>query len=100
MPLPILYSGVHPHNANTWTERCESELEAMTRRTECVGIGECGLDWNRNFCSREEQLHVFEIQVRPIQNLGPHQLKKIKIKIKTLQWSILSTTPPMRGHLF
>lgn len=36
----------------------------MAANCECVAIGECGLDFNRNFSPQEVQLEVFEKQVQ------------------------------------
>jgi len=61
----VLYCtvGVHPHDAKSWTEATEAELRALAANPECVAIGECGLDFNRNFSPPETQLEVFEKQV-------------------------------------
>lgn len=67
-----LYStaGVHPHDAKSWEEDTYSELEAAARSGECVAVGECGLDFNRNFSPPEVQIEVFEKQVELACKLG------------------------------
>ena len=46
------------------TEFSSSRLKNdLTRCAECVAIGECGLDFNRNFSPPEVQIEVFEKQV-------------------------------------
>ena len=57
--------GIHPHNANRF--RPKNDLEFMRRtytsNVHCVAIGEMGLDYNRMFSKKEEQLAAFEAQL-------------------------------------
>ncbi|XP_078671948.1 3'-5' ssDNA/RNA exonuclease TatD-like [Branchiostoma floridae x Branchiostoma belcheri] len=56
-------AGVHPHDAKTWTDDSLQELEKLASRPECVAVGECGLDFNRNFSPQDQQKQVLERQV-------------------------------------
>ena len=77
-----LYStaGIHPHDAKSWDNETYNEVkeaarwvaqlqvlqvggDTCSRCAECVAIGECGLDFNRNFSPPEVQVEVFEKQV-------------------------------------
>lgn len=44
------------------------ELRALAAHPRCVALGECGLDFNRNFSPQDVQLEWFEKQVlRPLE---------------------------------
>lgn len=61
-----LYStaGVHPHDAKSWENPDTlQELESIATNSECVAIGECGLDYSRNFSDPETQRVVFHKQI-------------------------------------
>lgn len=56
-------TGVHPHNADSWTKENRRQLENLATNPWVCAIGECGLDFNRNFSTQENQLHAFSEQV-------------------------------------
>lgn len=57
------FLGVHPHDAKEFTDSTLSELEELAAAPECVAIGECGLDFNRNFSPQDQQRAAFDAQV-------------------------------------
>ncbi len=61
----VCYStaGLHPHHASDYCSDLDSELRDMLKHQNVVAVGECGLDFNRNFSSRKQQLRAFEAQL-------------------------------------
>lgn len=63
----ILYAtaGVHPHDAKTWTPQVAAEIRNLVKRNPgvVVAIGECGLDFDRNFSTPEAQVQAFRAQL-------------------------------------
>ena len=57
-------AGVHPHDSSQWQSSTEDEIIALANQSEVVAIGECGLDFNRNFSTPQEQERAFEAQLR------------------------------------
>lgn len=55
--------GLHPHHASEYSSGVDSELRDMLKHESVVAVGECGLDFNRNFSTRSEQIRAFEAQV-------------------------------------
>lgn len=62
----VLYStaGIHPHNAKQCKDKTLSFLKNLASKLEVVAIGECGLDFNRDFSPRPVQEKWFEKQVQ------------------------------------
>lgn len=56
-------AGVHPHHASEYTPQTTESLRALAQAPEVVAIGECGLDFNRNFSSPEAQEQAFVAQL-------------------------------------
>ena len=55
--------GVHPHDANAAPNDLQHRLIAYAQHPAVVAIGECGLDFNRNYSPPAVQLRVFEQQL-------------------------------------
>ena len=57
-------AGVHPHHAVEYTEECDAEMRALHAHPEVVAVGECGLDYFRDFSPRPAQRRAFERQLQ------------------------------------
>ncbi|HEY3645217.1 MAG TPA: TatD family hydrolase [Gammaproteobacteria bacterium] len=62
---PGLYAtaGVHPHHAKDATADTAAELRELLGNSQVVAVGECGLDYFRNFSPQDVQREVFEMQL-------------------------------------
>ena len=56
-------TGVHPHDSRNCTMDTIAELRRLAGLEQVVAIGECGLDFNRDFSPRPQQEKWFEAQV-------------------------------------
>lgn len=56
-------AGVHPHNARQCDKDTLSVLRRMTQDKKVVALGECGLDFNRNFSPPADQERWFDAQI-------------------------------------
>jgi TatD DNase family protein len=56
-------AGVHPHHAVEATGDWLAELRALAGGARVVAIGECGLDFNRNYSPRDDQVRCFRAQL-------------------------------------
>lgn len=56
-------AGLHPHHASDYCSDLGSELRDMLKHKNVVAVGECGLDFNRNFSTRKQQIIAFEAQL-------------------------------------
>ena len=57
-------AGVHPHHAVEYTEECDAEMRSLHAQPEVVAVGECGLDYFRDFSPRPAQRRAFERQLQ------------------------------------
>lgn len=56
-------AGVHPHQASEWNNQTEEAVRLLAAQPQVVAIGECGLDFNRNFSPAEQQEAAFNAQL-------------------------------------
>jgi TatD DNase family protein len=69
---PRLYAtaGIHPHHASAGSPEALDEIRELAGRPEVVAVGECGLDYNRNYSPRDAQLRCFEAQLELAAEIG------------------------------
>jgi TatD DNase family protein len=56
-------AGLHPHHASEFDAATRDALRELARQPGIVALGECGLDYYRNFSPREAQLAAFAGQL-------------------------------------
>ncbi|MBV4494425.1 TatD family hydrolase [Pseudomonas sp. SWRI12] len=53
-------AGIHPHSASEWTADSARHLKDLLMHSRVRAVGECGLDFNRDFSPRPQQEKVLE----------------------------------------
>lgn len=68
----FLYStaGVHPHHASGYSDDSDALIRSLVQKDVVVAVGECGLDYFRNFSPREAQLNAFRRQLEIAKETG------------------------------
>jgi TatD DNase family protein len=56
-------AGVHPHHASDYTADSDALIRRLAAAGNIVAVGECGLDYFRNFSPRDAQLSAFRSQL-------------------------------------
>lgn len=56
-------AGVHPHHASDYDADSAAQIRQLATDGKVVAIGECGLDYFRNFSPRDAQLSAFQSQL-------------------------------------
>lgn len=56
-------AGMHPHHAADYTDATHEAFRSLHRRDEVVAVGECGLDYFRNFSPVAAQKEAFRRQL-------------------------------------
>lgn len=63
-------AGVHPHHASELDTTQLQEFNALARRSAVVAVGECGLDYFRNFSPHDAQQKAFAQQLELAADVG------------------------------
>ena len=96
--------GIHPHDAKTWNGKSANEMKELLKHPLAVSVGECGLDYNRNFSTPADQIHAFREQVKiAIELQKPlflHEREAHKDLIKVLDEFKDEQLPPIVIHCF
>lgn len=56
-------AGLHPHHASDYDPRMDAQIRTLAQDDRCVAVGECGLDYFRNFSPRDAQIAAFKAQL-------------------------------------
>ena len=61
----VLYAtaGVHPHHASDYSAGSDALIRRLAAEGRIVAVGECGLDYFRNFSPRDAQIAAFRSQL-------------------------------------
>ncbi len=63
-------AGVHPHHAEHFSEAQLPALRELVQLAAVVAVGECGLDYHRNFSAHSAQRRSFALQLRLAADCG------------------------------
>ena len=63
-------AGIHPHHATTVDEHGITQCARLTGSNKVVAVGECGLDFFRDFSPRDAQRRAFEAQLELASAVG------------------------------
>lgn len=96
-------AGVHPHDADNVSNDYLDKLQALASQEQVKAIGECGLDFNRNFSAPAQQQKVFTEQVALADKLAMplflHQRDAFDPWFATLS-PYIGKIPAMVSHCF
>lgn len=61
----VLYAtaGIHPHEAKSFDGQSIAQLKALLQLKQVVSVGECGLDFDRDFSPRDVQERCYKAQL-------------------------------------
>jgi len=96
-------AGVHPHDADGVSDDYLAQLMQLAKQPQVKAIGECGLDFNRNFSAPEQQLIVFKEQINLAAELNMplflHQRDAFSTWFAELK-PFINRIPAMVAHCF
>lgn len=96
-------AGVHPHYADQTDFQTWAKLKQLIADKHIVAVGECGLDFNRNFSTKSNQLYAFEQQlaIASEHNIGVylHERDAFEEQITLLE-KYVQDLPFMVAHCF
>lgn len=93
----VMTVGIHPHDAGEIPSDYKEKLRELAQSSAVVAIGECGLDFNRNYSPRSAQEEVFVAQIELANELNLplylHERDAIDRQIELLNQYCADSTP-------
>jgi len=88
-------AGVHPHHATELSDDQLDALRTLSAAQEVVAVGECGLDFFRNFSPRADQESAFRLQL----DLAAEVAKPVFLHQRDAHAEFLALLRPRRDSL-
>jgi len=63
-------AGVHPHHASAYSASSAELIRSLAQKDAVVAVGECGLDYCRDYSPRDAQLEAFRSQLDIAADIG------------------------------
>lgn len=63
-------AGVHPHHASDYTAASAELIRSLAQKDVVVAVGECGLDYFRNYSPQHAQVEAFRSQLEIAADIG------------------------------
>src|SRR5215470_13295482 len=93
----VLYAtaGVHPHHAAEFDEHASAALATLLANPTVVAVGECGLDYFRDFSPRDAQRRAFRAQLE----LAARTQKPVFLHERDAHEDFVATLAPLAREL-
>lgn len=88
-------AGIHPHHAKDFNKHSTEALRKLAAYDEIVAIGECGLDFYRNFSPLEQQKKTFSAQLELAADVG----LPVFLHQRAAHDDFIGLLQPIRNHL-
>jgi TatD DNase family protein len=88
-------AGIHPHHATAADEHSLGALRALLASRTVVAVGECGLDFNRDYSPRSTQEQAFRAQLELAAEVG----KPVFLHQRDAHEQFLQILTPLRQRL-
>jgi len=94
---PYVYCtlGVHPHDANEYSEDIDSFIRSHCGQERVVAIGEIGLDYYYDNSPRDKQLDVFQKQL----NIAIENKLPVQIHTRDAEKDTIAMLHPLKGQV-
>ena len=88
-------AGMHPHHAADYNDASDALIRSLLTHEKVAAVGECGLDYFRNFSPREAQLDAFKRQLE----IAKDTSKPVFLHQRDAHSDYLSVLDPLLGEL-
>ncbi|MGP0174691.1 TatD family hydrolase [Pseudomonas sp. NCHU5208] len=88
-------AGVHPHDASSWNAATGNALQDLLAEPQVRAVGECGLDFDRDFSPRPQQEKALEAQLA----LAVQLRKPVFLHERAASQRLLEILRDFRDHL-